>query len=142
MLMHFLLDEKTNSIIILNFRESKVVKQSLHQSPGQGLQVNHTRVHFSSLGMLAKMSRGLLCQTNREENVYQFFFCSLQVLFKCTLSQQVHQKAIELLLEHIMQGEFLLECCQGFFYASVIGISGTLSFSEAKNICLQDRKNV
>ncbi|XP_032351760.1 LOW QUALITY PROTEIN: uncharacterized protein LOC116668339, partial [Camelus ferus] len=38
-----------------------------------------------------------------------------KILFKCTQSQQVHQKAIEHLLEHITPGEFLLECCQGFF---------------------------
>lgn len=142
MLMHILLDEKTNNIIILEFQKIKGSKRSLHQSPGQGLQVSLIHVLFKphKLRKFAKMSWGLLCQAHEKENGYRFFVCSFQILFKCPLSQRVHQKTIEHWLEHIMLGEFLLECCQGFFNASVVGISWTLSFSQAKSICLNHRK--
>lgn len=74
--MHILLDEKTNNIIILEFQKIKGSKTSLHQSPGQGLQVSLIHVLFKphKLRKFAKMSWGLLCQAHEKENGYHFSF--------------------------------------------------------------------
>lgn len=84
MLMHILLDEKTNNIIIVEFQGSKGSKTKFTSEPRAGFMV---AVHFSKFGKFH--------QTHKRENVYQFFFCSFQILFKGTQSQQVHPKAIE-----------------------------------------------
>jgi hypothetical protein len=113
--MHILQDEKANNIIVLEFQGLRSSKGKVYtRAQGKFVKLASTHPFFQAWKVRWSKLRDT-SRTNKEDNVYPFFFCSFQILCKCTLSQQVYQKAIEHSLEHIVQATFLLEGCQGFF---------------------------